>query len=195
MQDASQESAALLLLSPLVCDRAARIGEDQRSTSLQGTSRQPVFPAQRGDLSAWYSSARRRPPARATALSDWLVCLGLPRPCAGEAAGTNPKSVLQTGTTRSREVAARIGVTRDEAENPPRLRVLYGEDSKESKPPVKRRVKTHTASAQDSSPPVPWRWRSRAARIRESHRPTCASRSPQRAEVRHTAVDLADAPL
>jgi hypothetical protein len=28
---------------------------------LQGTFRQPVFPAQRGGLSAWYSSARRRP--------------------------------------------------------------------------------------------------------------------------------------
>jgi hypothetical protein len=28
---------------------------------LQGTSRQPVCPAQRGKLSAWYSSARRRP--------------------------------------------------------------------------------------------------------------------------------------
>jgi hypothetical protein len=28
-----------------------------------------------------------------------------------------------------------MGVTSDEAENAPRLRVLYGEDSKESKPP------------------------------------------------------------
>jgi hypothetical protein len=43
--------------------------------------------------------------------------------------------VLQAGTTRSREVSARIGVTNDEAENAPRLRVLYGEDSRESKPP------------------------------------------------------------
>src|SRR4051794_41500677 len=76
------------------------------------------------------------------------------------------ESVLQTGTTRSREVAARIGVTSDEAENAPRLRVANGEDSKESEPPLKRRVKTHTASAQHSSPPVPWRWRSREARIR-----------------------------
>ena len=30
---------------------------------------------------------------------------------------------------------------------------------------MKRRVKTHTASAQDNSAPVPWRWRSREARI------------------------------
>ena len=71
-------------------------------------------------------------PARATALSDWLVCLGLPRPCAGEAAVTNHQSVLQTGTTRSREVSSRIGVTSDEAENAPRLRVANGEDSQES---------------------------------------------------------------
>ena len=76
------------------------------------------------------------------------------------------KSVLQTGTTRSREVSARIGVTNDEAENAPRLKVANGEDSKESEPPLKRRVRTHTASAQDSSTPVPWRWRSREARIR-----------------------------
>src|SRR5262252_554712 len=39
-------------------------------------------------------------PARATALSDWLACLGLPRRCAGEPAVTNHKSVLQAGTTR-----------------------------------------------------------------------------------------------
>src|SRR3954463_8802366 len=64
------------------------------------------------------------------------------------------------------------GVTIDVAENAPRLRVTFGEYSKESKPPLKRRVETPTAIAQDSSPPVPWRWRSRAASIRGSHRPT-----------------------
>src|SRR5436309_14287938 len=31
----------------------------------------------------------------------------------------------------------RVGVTSDGAENAPRLRVTYGEDSKESKPPLK----------------------------------------------------------
>ena len=41
----------------------------------------------------------------------------------------------------------RVGVTSDGAENAPRLRVTYGEDSKESKPPLKRRVETHTAKA------------------------------------------------
>src|SRR5262249_60999080 len=70
--------------------------------------------------------------------------------CGGVGRG---KSVLQTGTTRSREVSARIGVTSDEAENAPRLRVANGEDSHGSKPPVKRRAKAHTASAQDSPPP------------------------------------------
>src|SRR6516225_961889 len=78
--------------------------------------------------------------------------------CGGVGRG---KSVLQTGTTRSREVSTRIGVTSDEAENAPRLRVANGEDSRESKPPAKRRAKTHTARPQDSSPPVPWRWGSR----------------------------------
>ena len=41
----------------------------------------------------------------------------------------------------------RIGVTNDEAENPPRLRVTYGEDSLESVPPITSRVETHTAKA------------------------------------------------
>src|SRR2546425_10121122 len=64
-----------------------------------------------------------------------------------------------------------VGVTSDEAENAPRLRVTYGEDSKESAPPLKRRVETHTAMTQDSSTPVPSRWRSRGPGIRGSHRP------------------------
>ena len=46
----------------------------------------------------------------------------------------------------------RVGVTSDGAENAPRLKVFYGEDSMESEPPLKRRAETHTASAQDSSP-------------------------------------------
>jgi len=123
--------------------------------------------AQRREVFCRHGTPRRAgAPARATALSDWLVCLGLPRPCAGEAAVTYHKSVLRTGTTRSREVSARVGVTNDEAENPPRLRVTNGEDSKESKPPVKRRANTHTASIQDSSTPVPWRWGSRTGNRR-----------------------------
>src|SRR5207253_5635070 len=79
-------------------------------------------------------------------------------------------SLLQTGTSGPGR-NLRVGVTSDEAENTPRLRVTYGEDSKESAPPLKRRVRTHTASAQDSSTPVPWGWRSRGSRIRGSHRP------------------------
>src|SRR6201988_2040528 len=75
------------------------------------------------------------------------------------------KSLLQTGTTGPGR-SHRVGVTSDGAENAPRLRVTYGEDSKESQPPLKHRVETHTASAQDNSVPVPWRWRSRGARIR-----------------------------
>src|SRR5436309_15484481 len=81
------------------------------------------------------------------------------------------KSLLQTGTTRPGVVISGSVLTSDEAENAPRLRVTYGEDSKESGPPLTRRVETHTASAQDTSTPVPWRWRSRGARLRGSHRP------------------------
>jgi len=73
--------------------------------------------------------------------------------------------------------SARVGVTSDGAENAPRLRVTYGEDSQESVPPLESRVETHTASAQGSSSPVPWRWRSRGARLRElqgtSRPPVC----------------------
>jgi hypothetical protein len=91
------------------------------------------------------------------------------------------KSVLQAGTTRSREVSARVGVTSDEAENAPRLRVANGEDSKESKPPVKHRVETHTASAQDSSAPVPWRRGSRTGNRRlQRTRPFLRALSGQR---------------
>jgi len=63
--------------------------------------------------------------------------------------------VLQTGTTRSREGSAPIGVTKDEAENAPRLTVTYGEDSEESQPPFSSRVETHTAKSYHSSTPVP----------------------------------------
>jgi len=80
------------------------------------------------------SPRRAGTPARAAALSDWPFSHGLPRQCAGEAAVINHKSLLQTGTTRSRQ-GSPGGVTNDEAENTPRLRVTYGEDSKESKPP------------------------------------------------------------
>jgi hypothetical protein len=61
-----------------------------------------------------------------------MDCLGLPRPRAGEPAVTNHKSMLQAGTTDPGR-SPRIGVTSDEAEDAPRLRVTYGEDSKGSK--------------------------------------------------------------
>src|SRR5262245_31625234 len=89
-----------------------------------------------------------------------------PRPCGGGAGVSNHDSRLQTGTTRSGK-ESRDGVSSDGAENTPRLRVTCGEDAKASAPPLKRRVETHTASAQDSSTPVPWRWRSRGARLIE----------------------------
>ena len=68
------------------------------------------------------------------------------RQCAGEVAVTNHKSLLQTGTTNPGR-SPRVGVTSDEAENAPRLRVTYGEDSKESNHHSPARVETHTAEA------------------------------------------------
>ena len=109
------------------------------------------------------------------------------RPCAGEAAVTDHKSVLQTGTTDPARSHS-VGVTSDEAENPPRLRVGYGEDSLESEPPLKRRVKTHTAKSQDSSTPVPWRWRSRGARIRGWDRPMSQTSNAQPTPDGHSCV-------
>src|SRR5262249_1169863 len=96
----------------------------------------------------------------------------------------------------------RVGVTSDGAENAPRLRVANGEDSQESKPPVKRRVRTHTACAQDSSPPVPWRWGSRTGNRRLqgtprqpdclAHRGELAPDPPRRAPCPARAADLSD---
>ena len=62
------------------------------------------------------------------------------------------KVTVANGNHAIRERSHRIGVTSDEAENAPRLRVPYGEDSKESGPPLKQRAKTHTASAQNIWP-------------------------------------------
>src|SRR5262245_11455613 len=96
----------------------------------------------------------------------------------------------------------RVGVTSDEAENAPRLRVANGEDSQESKPPVKRRAKTHTASPQASSPPVPWRWGSRTGNRRlqgTSRQPDCPAHegiflpgSPRRVPCPARAAALSD---
>ena len=65
---------------------------------------------------------------------------------------TDHTSWLQTGTTDPAR-GHRVGVTSDGAENAPRLRVTCGEDSQESAPPLKRRVETHAAGAQDKLGP------------------------------------------
>jgi len=57
-------------------------------SAVPGGFRRASWSAHTGDFSVWFSSARRRPP-RATALSDWLFSLDLPRQCAGESAGTS----------------------------------------------------------------------------------------------------------
>src|SRR5262245_57663221 len=87
------------------------------------------------------------------------------RQCAGEVAVTNHKSLLQTGTTRSREGVPGSG-------SPVmRPKTLPDSESHTGKTPGSLshhspgRVETHTAEAQNSSSPVPSRWRSRAARI------------------------------
>src|SRR4051794_18193414 len=66
---------------------------------------------------------------------------------AGEAAVTSHRLTVASGNHAVRGRIHPAGVTSDEAENAPRLRVSCGEGSMEPGPPVKRRVKTHTASA------------------------------------------------
>src|SRR5262245_23804366 len=129
---------------------------------------------------------RRTPQKREDRRGDRRPC---PEAVCGGGGSDKSQITVAHGNHTSAGRSRRIGVTSDGAENAPRLRVLYGEDSKESEPPLKRRAKTHTARTQDSSTPVPERWRSRGARIRESSRPRSASQSVQPAAVRSTAVD------
>src|SRR5262249_34576261 len=98
---------------------------------------------------------------------------GMPEAVCGGGGGDQSPITVANGNHAIPGRSPRIGVTSEEAENAPRLRVPYGEDAKESAPPGKRRVETHTPRAQDSSTPVSERWRSRAARRRGSHRPRC----------------------
>ena len=149
--------------------RVAKYSAPERcARRLQGTSRKPVCPAHRGDLSAWFSSAQALLPGP-------LPCLTGCSPSIYQGSVRGSRQGQVSVTNGNHAIAGsnrRIGVTNDEAENAPRLRVTYGEDSQESAPPLTRQVETHTAITQDSSTPVPWRWRSRGARIRGSHRPT-----------------------
>ena len=73
---------------------------------------------------------------------DWQPC---PEAVCGGVGGE--KITVANGNHTMPGRSYRVGVTSDEAENAPRLRVLYGEDSKKSKPPLGARVKTHTAKA------------------------------------------------
>jgi hypothetical protein len=57
------------------------------------------------------------------------------------------ESVLQTGTTRSRGVSARIGVTSDEAENLPGSESHAGKTPRSLRHHSSARVETHTARA------------------------------------------------
>src|SRR5262245_2756818 len=95
---------------------------------------------------------------------------GMPEAACGGGGSDGSPITVASGNRAIPVRSHRAGVTSDEAEDAPRLRVTYGEDSRESTPPLKHRVEAHTASAQDSSTPVPERWRSRGARIRGSHR-------------------------
>src|SRR6516162_10320489 len=114
----------------------------------------------------WLASARRcrhgKPPEKGRGEG---IGVHAPRPCAGEVAVISHQSLLQTGTTRSRE-----GVT-GSGSPVMRPKTLPDSESHTGKAPRSlnhhspARVETHTAKAQPSSTPVPWRWRSRAARI------------------------------
>jgi hypothetical protein len=86
----------------------------------------------------------RRPPEKKERRGDRRACPeGV---CGGSGSDRSPITVAN-GNHTIPGASHRIGVTSDEAENAPRLKVTYGEDSKESKPPRKRRVETHTAKA------------------------------------------------
>ena len=92
------------------------------------------------------SARRAGAPSRAAALSDWLFTSGLKAVCGGGGSDQSQVSVAN-GNHAIPARGCRVGVTNDEAENPPRLKVTYGEDSEESKPPITNRVETHTAKA------------------------------------------------
>jgi hypothetical protein len=62
--------------------------------------------------------------------------------------------IVASGNHAIRGRSLRVGVTSDEAEKTPQLRVTYGEDSKSLSHQL-RAESTHTASAQNSSTPVP----------------------------------------
>jgi len=64
----------------------------------------------------------------------------------GGGGGDESQVTVANGNHRSGK-ASRIGVTSDGAENAPRLRVTYGEDSRESDHHSAARVETHTAEA------------------------------------------------
>jgi len=123
------------------------------------------LPGQRTEVISLPGSPRRASaPARATALSDWLFCLGLPRRCAGETAVIYHNSLLQTGNTRSgKESPERWSSVMRPIHSPTQSHIrgrLEGVCATIDAPSQH----THTASIQDSSTPVPWRWRSRGAR-------------------------------
>jgi hypothetical protein len=153
------------------------------------------FPAARRSF-CWVLLGAQEPlPRPPPCLPGWSASVYQPL-CAGEPAVTNHKSVLQAGTTRSQYPSGSGSPVMRPKRSP--VQVANGGDSKESEPPLTRRVKTHTATSQDSSTPgslamafsrsgnkvvarnlttVPLCWRCRAERIRESHRPTKRSRN------------------
>ena len=111
-----------------------------------------------------------------------------PRRCAGEVAGINHISRLQTGTTRLGDGVTRSGSPAMGPRTLPGSESSTGTARKRLSHQSKCRAETHTAGTQDSSTPVPERWRSRAARIWASSRPQPAGRGRQRAEDRNTEV-------
>ena len=101
-----------------------------------------------------------------------------PRRCAGEVAGINHISRLQTGTTRRGERVPELGSPVMGPQTLPGSESSTGKARRSLRHQSTRRAETHTAGTQDSSTPVPERWRSRAARIRNFFRrsSTCFDR-------------------
>src|SRR6516165_8106908 len=95
--------------------------------------------------SGWLASGRkcshRRPPQKKRR-GGRRAC---PRAVCGGGGSDQSHITVANGNHTMPGRSHGIAVTNDEAENAPRLTVTYGEDLKESTPPLEGRVETHTA--------------------------------------------------
>jgi hypothetical protein len=97
-----------------------------------------------GGLASGRRCSHGRPPQKKERKGDRRAC---PEAVCGGGGSDKSQITVANGNHTIPGRDPRIGVTSEEAEDAPRLRVTYGEDSRGSGPPLKRRVETHTAKA------------------------------------------------